>query len=909
MIDPRTHIDVLFDKMAPAGLLEAVLPRSKHRGSYRFVQNELSVHSVSLACYLHFVRGLSIASRRTDDELIQRWRELDGFLRTGPTGGIFSLLSIYAETVLNFSSGEPKCRQEYVLEWRERTLTLGQDIFTCSGLAAKDVREGCTSLCFEWLPAVRTDYADLAALLKSGVSENHYHLVGSTQIFPLTWGYLMNHPSRIRQYFCAKEFRENLHPRTSFGQIDNEHSWVDYLYDAAWIRQHLFRTMTGQADQKSEYIHSLDHRKYLIDAIEVLRLFGARLEQENGAHCLDYVITNEIYNANRSAYRFLSGERSFLYNCFLRCYSGEFDEEKQNLFYLYLLIKLSFRKELIQANSRRGFFNFASYQDRKSLIWGQSVEYWSEANRIAIAGPLEQNEWNSTQINSLELRIKPGRTRKRLRNLIWNTDQTVEYQLGPDRPDYFDIGNIRRLRMENAINQDRYFYVIHFIKTPLRPVMGNEIFLEARNHDVRTWAEREARLMARALERSSYLCGRIRGIDACSFEIGCRPETFATVFRYLKSFCPFDGRSWLFERYWPRLGCTYHAGEDFLDITDGLRAIDEAVCFLNMERGDRLGHALALGADPDQYYRVKDGQVFLPAQDLLDNLVWLLRRSLEWGVVLDSELRNILCERAEALLRVIYSCDIKSTPQHTSVSLRDYYKSWMLRGDDPKIYSDLVASSDDGVHILAHYRKGGAASDPYLRAALDERLRDYDLPNTARTVADIERGDALRLNPSVMRLVYLYHFGLETRLRGQQIERFDIPPRFSELIREMQNALMDKLNRKGISIECNPSSNKLIGTFDKYELHPIFRFNGYGLSKKDSASLHVSVNTDDQGIFDTLLENEYALIYGALQAKADATGKRLYDDNTIHSYMVHLSHFGNDMVFPKATKSLRRKNR
>lgn len=40
---------------------------------------------------------------------------------------------------------------------------------------------------------------------------------------------------------------------------------------------------------------------------------------------------------------------------------------------------------------------------------------------------------------------------------------------------------------------------------------------------------------------------------------------------------------------------TYHTGEDFLDIVDGLRAIDEAMLFLQMEKGERLGHAMALG--------------------------------------------------------------------------------------------------------------------------------------------------------------------------------------------------------------------------------------------------------------------------------------------------------------------------
>ena len=54
-----------------------------------------------------------------------------------------------------------------------------------------------------------------------------------------------------------------------------------------------------------------------------------------------------------------------------------------------------------------------------------------------------------------------------------------------------------------------------------------------------------------------------------------------------------------------RLYATYHVGEDFLDIADGLRAIDEAILFCGLERGSRLGHALALGIDSYEYYKYK----------------------------------------------------------------------------------------------------------------------------------------------------------------------------------------------------------------------------------------------------------------------------------------------------------------
>lgn len=43
-----------------------------------------------------------------------------------------------------------------------------------------------------------------------------------------------------------------------------------------------------------------------------------------------------------------------------------------------------------------------------------------------------------------------------------------------------------------------------------------------------------------------------------------------------------------------KLNFTYHIGQDFFDIADGLRAVDELLIFCGVERGNRLGDALSL---------------------------------------------------------------------------------------------------------------------------------------------------------------------------------------------------------------------------------------------------------------------------------------------------------------------------
>ena len=80
------------------------------------------------------------------------------------------------------------------------------------------------------------------------------------------------------------------------------------------------------------------------------------------------------------------------------------------------------------------------------------------------------------------------------------------------------------------------------------------------------------------------------------------------------------------------------------------------------------------------------------------------------------------------------------------------------------------------------------------------------------------------------------------------------------------------ISLKNIGIECNPSSNWLIGTFKDYLKHPIFRFNNKHLYAANdprfnlsNPRLSASINTDDLGIFDTTLENEFALMACALE--------------------------------------------
>ena len=62
-------------------------------------------------------------------------------------------------------------------------------------------------------------------------------------------------------------------------------------------------------------------------------------------------------------------------------------------------------------------------------------------------------------------------------------------------------------------------------------------------------------------------------------------------------------------------------------------------------------------------------------------------------------------------------------------------------------------------------------------------------------------------------------------------------------------------------------------------------------------SLCVSINTDDQGVFDTLLENEYALMALALKKAKDENYQPLYDLEDIYKWIDYVRQMGIEQVF------------
>lgn len=121
-------------------------------------------------------------------------------------------------------------------------------------------------------------------------------------------------------------------------------------------------------------------------------------------------------------------------------------------------------------------------------------------------------------------------------------------------------------------------------------------------------------------------------------------------------------------------------------------------------------------------------------------------------------------------------------------------------------------------------------------------------------------------------------------------------------VKLIQKAMQWEISEKGIAIETNSSSNYMIGTFSKYDQHPITTFYNNGLTSerellKSSSQIWVSINTDDQGIFNIKLENEYAFIARALEKKVDENGEKMYSKSMIYDWLDKIRKMGLNQSF------------
>lgn len=717
----------------------------------------------------------------------------------------------------------PSIKLDGLLRWHNNSIFLTEDLMTCVHLAYNRRPQ---NIFFNWNPFLRTDSKYLEELFGKPLSDVHSHLKGSSLNFDVNWICLMNHISN-RQ----KAFAEFCNQKQS--QIFIHSSGIYSLYAkaimAASIRLFLFgearnqKIITGRFVKRvitsQSLLESLSYASELQSILDATRTMCAiQYTSEDGVRkaSIDYAVYNGInlVPAEKCPYSVLAGERFIMYSTLFHITANNPKPDLlSSLFYIYLLIKNEIRCELIQANDSVGFDNFNIYERRKTIFIDGYPLYEELLVRISLASFFENRTHGSTH----ETRIAPKPEYTKCLYSLIETEHNIASTL-------FGI----------PLRVKAFGYDYHFIKKQDKTDCALMSLYE-RHHDLRKEVKQESLNIYRIRNgfiqmHEQYIANRVVGIDAANSEILCRPEVFAQAFRFLRGHKVEHPEINALKD----LGITYHVGEDFVDVVDGLRAVDELLHYMNYRRGDRLGHALVLGVDVAEYYTKRKYSICMSRQMFLDNVAWLNRMLNVYEGY--REIAKMLVKIFNDQFDYIYKDSNLKRP-----SINTYYDSWLLRGDNPEMY--LPDGCIDATHL-----------GDWNECALNTGL------------------DIVRKSKTCCRLYYMYHYCESVKLNGNHIINIqdvignEWADQFIRAIAFVQQIMLKQIHCKGICIECNPTSNFKIGEIDRYDQHPIQQFYPYLKSKK-GVSISSSINTDDKGIFATNIEREYALIYAAFHRK------------------------------------------
>jgi len=506
-------------------------------------------------------------------------------------------------------------------------------------------------------------------------------------------------------------------------------------------------------------------------------------------------------------------EAHFLWRAFDALEDSDRGERIAPPLHLYLLLAAQFTRFLVQQTDQKGFDQFQKITVNEFRTLSEQ-DYRRRYHQLA--------RTDRCDLVFLEGRFAPADTVpdnwKRLHGILKG------YQLfqggaakKPLSPHTDAVAGPIRLELG---------LVVHFIKEAEKTGYDGDGRPQprglCRHEALRRRSQRKA-VSLLALHRRARLVQRyLVGVDAASNELHAPPEVFAPVFQRFRrhGFTHF----------------TYHAGEDFRHLLSGMRAVVEAVEFLDLRRGNRIGHATALGLDPALWWRRMGGRIVLARGEWLDNLVFAYAVLAEARLMTDRLMA--LRDRIGREARRLYG----DADGRLSLTPDDLAAAWRLRGLDPLLALDPSREHEPALDLA--------------RRQAWEKIRD------ART----DQAPAFRLFRA-------YH--------SQPVRaRWDEPLATTEadadaaLLAAVQRAALARIVKTGIVLESMPTSNVRISVYQDHQEHHILRWLGL---EGDLPQPEVVLGSDDPGIFANALRNEFIHLHEVLRSRPDLDERRVMD--------------------------------
>lgn len=765
---------------------------------------------------------------RDDLEYLLDWLSEELKREFSSTNALF-LFSYISEKIISQQGKELFVEFEDLLEWDGFINKVDMKLFMSAYFANQELDRSA----WEYSnTAMRHNNKNLQHILnRTGISENHMHFKASGYIEEINWyGFLklpiFDERSKLEAFCDTFGIFRNV-PKTE----KNRAVQVNFLMQVKLIRC----LLTAMKDRKYDHLAEF----FTIDKLEIL-LCSTDLEIAAHAY-IDANLLNEIQEEELAEFAaFRKKEKLFSYGYreidFLTAlFKQALDQENQVMLYLfnlYICGSCEVKFQFVQDNNGMGFSKFKEKEDNKDWF------VTGKLSKSDMTQSVFSRYYNERNVGKVEFRIAPKEDKQ----------EYVAYLLDLEKK------NIEEWKVAQAkdpsVDRLKYAVIVHFIK-PHKKKFEEPTFFP-RYDEQRKEVERRvdslmetnryiqeiiahhslkpyeaAEIEEDLLDQSELFAGlenKLISIDTANYELNNPPEIYACSFRKYKDkvYNPYGAQF------------TYHVGEEFNTLSTGLRAIDEVLRFMAYRKNDRLGHALALGIDAEHYYKQKRENIFTTLQDYIDDVVWMYHL-LEHSSLCETKLILFLQGQYDRFKYQLFEKVTKDIP-----TLEDYIQSYLLRGDDPEIY-------------LEHIDKDYLDYDR-LAKRLTFRLNSLD-----------DKHQAAFNNFNARKLYYHYHYDPVLKENGNKKITVDVDPLFTECIQLVQQILKQKILKIGVFIEANPSSNKKISYLNQYSSLPAVNLNQYGLTcEKDFLHLPISINTDDSSIFQTNLNNEYALLAAAL---------------------------------------------
>ncbi|WP_010324753.1 hypothetical protein [Marinobacterium stanieri] len=639
---------------------------------------------------------------------------------------------------------------------------------------------------YPYHPAVE-DY-----IARERLNETHQHLNGSTSAEEC-WLYALSDPGVTLKDF-EKGWKE-AEMRQLCAQVDpslTPETFRDRLQVARNIREILCRIAQGM--ELPEWMASLQHPKQLADS--------TIMHQGN-----EYRFTTVWPSDNKHSQE---AEFQLLVRLLERWRYGA-PEGLERLLWIYLLIQNQYLTLLVQ---RDDFFGFDQFQKYTMTELREETEksYLSRFKNAHGAGVY-------SQVRYLEGRFAPKSDPGKMQKLLFSVlrgyweylSAHISLEWAHHKPLTMSqvLDNLEQVEPDGKCAE--LALVPHFIK---RMPKKDEVYPYALLFkDLKN----QAAILMDMLKHEPRLTRWVRGVDAAANEMHAPPELFGPLFRVLAK----SGIAHF----------TYHVGEDFPHLISGIRSIDDALRFLPLRNGDRLGHCTAIGITPEIWKRSLPSSLSMTKETRLLDLVFIWR-----------ELRS-----HPELLRYASDAAIKAVClAHEVFSLEE----------------DISITTLDQVFEL----RGVLAESEGLLGELDEPLKPQSL-----WLEEFEYARKLAKKAGMKRPLKLYKQWLTSDdVRKQRSEYIEVALEYlpDEAVISLQQAVMSKMSDRNIAIECPPTSNTRISQYREISEHHIFRWMRLpGVVSEGDVPMSICLGSDDPGIFAADLKSEFYHLFVVLTRK------------------------------------------